>query len=80
MCGEPGGDDGEDRYQEYKDDLAMGYINPDGSQREGPCEPPEEYLEREAEEQAARHSRDAHDGGPCTCLRDPGQFSDDPPF
>lgn len=34
-------DDGDDRYDEYKDDLAMGYINPDGSQREPDMEPPE---------------------------------------
>ncbi len=25
-------DDGDDRYDEYKDAVAMGYINPDGTQ------------------------------------------------
>ena len=33
-------DDLDDRYDEYKDNLAMGYINPDGSQREP--DPPED--------------------------------------
>lgn len=32
--------DDDDRYDEYKDDLAMGYINPDGSQRDP--DPPED--------------------------------------
>ena len=27
-------DDGDDRYDEFKDGVAMGYLNPDGSQRE----------------------------------------------
>lgn len=40
--GEPDYDDepDDDRYDEYKDYLAMGYINPDGSQREP--DPPED--------------------------------------
>lgn len=53
-------DDDDDRYDEYKDDLAMGYINPDGSQRD-PDEPDfgaEEYAE---------HCDEAHGGKSCTC-------------
>lgn len=34
-------DDGDDRYEEYKDGVAMGYLNPDGSQREP--DPPDGY-------------------------------------
>jgi hypothetical protein len=30
-----GCDDGDDHYDEFKDAVAMGYINPDGTQ----CEP-----------------------------------------
>jgi hypothetical protein len=60
----PDEDDGDDRYDEYKDDLAMGYINPDGSQRE-----PDEsaYLEMQAREEEQEHQDEAHGGGPCTC-------------
>lgn len=36
----------DDHYDEYKDDLAMGRIWPDGSYREPDGEPPQEYLER----------------------------------
>lgn len=54
-------DDGDDRYEEYKDGVAMGYINEDGSQRE-----PDEgdYLEQKAEQE---HSDEVHNGGPCDC-------------
>jgi hypothetical protein len=55
---EPDSDD--DRYDEYKDSVAMGYINPDGSQRE-PDEPDfwaEDY---------SRHCDEAHGGKSCTC-------------
>lgn len=51
-------DDGDDRYEEYKDDLAMGYINEDGSQRE----PPEPDWDQRAE---GEHSWRVHGGGPC---------------
>ena len=34
-------DDGDDRYDEFKDGVAMGYLNPDGSQREP--DPPDGY-------------------------------------
>jgi hypothetical protein len=74
-------DDGYDRYDEYKDDLAMGYINPDGSQRE-PDEP--DWDAREY----AEHCDEMHGGAVCDCPRtpieptgpdDPG-YSDEPPF
>jgi hypothetical protein len=55
---EPDTDD--DRYDEYKDDLAMGYIYPDGTQRE-PDEP-----DWGAEEYRA-HCEEAHGGKSCTC-------------
>lgn len=50
----------DDRYQEYKDGVAMGYINPDGTQRE-PREPDWDAMAAE------EHSRDAHNGGECDC-------------
>jgi hypothetical protein len=60
--GDPVGPDDpdDDRWQEYKDDVAMGYINRDGTQRE----PDEPDLWRQAYEQ---HVNDEHGGGPCTC-------------
>jgi hypothetical protein len=36
-------DPDDDGWQQYKDDLAMGYINPDGTQRE-PDEPDGETI------------------------------------
>ncbi len=53
-------DDGDDRYEEYKDGVAMGYINPDGSQREPD---PEAYLEQ----RAGQEHRRWHGGAPCDC-------------
>jgi len=58
--GEPDYDYDDDRWQEYKDGVAMGYINPDGTQRE-PDEPDfgsEDY---------ARHCDEEHGGKACTC-------------
>jgi hypothetical protein len=55
-----GADYDDDRYDEYKDNLAMGYINPDGSQRD-PDEPDfgaEEYAE---------HCDEVHGGKACDC-------------
>jgi hypothetical protein len=76
-------DYGDDRYDEYKDDLAMGYINEDGSQREPD---PTLYLEQQAEEEYWRHCDEAHGGTHCDCPREPiaadstGPYSDEPPF
>jgi len=76
-------DDGDDHYDEFKDNVAMGYINPDGSYRE----PPEPGFDALAE---AEHSRQVHGGGPCDCPvpspaeaqwpEPPGGYSDEPPF
>lgn len=55
------GDDGDDRYDEYKDGVAMGYINEDGSQREPD---PGDYLEQQAEQE---HLTEVHGGAPCDC-------------
>jgi hypothetical protein len=57
-------DEDDDRYEEYKDGVAMGYINEDGTQRE-PDEP--DWTER-AEEQ---HSWRVHGGGACDCPEPP---------
>jgi hypothetical protein len=38
---ETGGDPDDDRWQEFKDGVATGILNPDGTQREP--DPPEEY-------------------------------------
>jgi hypothetical protein len=54
-------DDERDYWQEYKDDVAMGYINEDGSPREPD---PDDYAEREADQ---RHLDQVHDGGACDC-------------
>jgi hypothetical protein len=63
---EPDYDD--DRYDEYKDGVAMGYINPDGTQRE-PDEPDQEALAY------WRHCDDEHGGMPCNCPPpDPGTW------
>lgn len=50
-----------DYWQEYKDDLASGYINEDGSPRE-----PDEtaWLEAKARQE---HLDETHDGGECDC-------------
>ena len=55
----PVDDHDDDGWQEYKDDLAMGYINEDGSYREP--EPDWDLYEH------GKHLDDAHGGGPCTC-------------
>lgn len=49
-----------DWHQEHKDDVAMGYINEDGSYRE-PDEPDWDAIAWD------EHLQEAHDGGPCTC-------------
>lgn len=38
---DPGDFEDDDRYDEYKDDLAMGYIWPDGTQRDP--DPPDDW-------------------------------------
>jgi hypothetical protein len=53
-----------DYYQEYKDDVAMGYINEDGSYREPD---PTAYLEAQALEEHQDHIDKVHQGNPCTC-------------
>jgi hypothetical protein len=83
---ETGDEDGydldDDRYDEYKDGVAMGYINPDGSQRE-PDEP-----DWEAEEYA-RHCYEVHGGAACDCPPPPPiepakpgdpDYAEEPPF
>lgn len=46
LCGWPEDDADDDRYQEFKDDVAMGYIDRDGNQ----LEPPEpDWAERGAD-------------------------------
>lgn len=49
-----------DYYQEYKDGVATGLLNEDGSQRE----PDEPDFEAEA---YAEHCDEAHGGGACVC-------------
>ena len=63
--------DDDDRYQEYKDGVAMGYINPDGSQRE----PGEPDWDQRAEE---RHCWNAHGGRACDCPEPPRRLLDLP--
>lgn len=70
----------EDGHQRYKDDLASGYINPDGSQRD-PDEP-----DWGAEEHA-EHCDEHHGGNACDCPRPPIEawpdgpdYADEPPF
>jgi hypothetical protein len=61
-----------DHWQEYKDDLVMGRINEDGSQRE-PDEPDFAAIEY------AEHCDDAHGGAACDCplpLIEPAQPGD----
>jgi hypothetical protein len=53
-------DDGDDRYEEYKDSVAMGYINPDGTQRE-PREPDWDAI------LYANHCEEIHAGAACDC-------------
>jgi hypothetical protein len=53
-------DDGDDHYEEYKDSVAMGYINPDGTQREPP-EPDWDAIGY------AKHCDEAHFGAACDC-------------
>jgi hypothetical protein len=70
----------DDRYDEYKDDLAMGRIYPDGTQRD-----PDEtaYLEAEAAHEYELHCAEVHGGSNCDCPRpalEPGEYSDEPPF
>ena len=48
----------DDRWQEFKDGVAMGYINPDGSQRDP--DPPEDYGDGERMSWVPR----TEDGGP----------------
>ena len=36
----------EDRWQEYKDGVAMGYIWPDGSYRKPDFDPPDDWVDR----------------------------------
>ena len=75
-------DDGDDRYEEHKDGVAMGYINPDGSQRE-PDEP--DWDAREY----AEHCGEMHGGEACDCppapLPEPAKpgdpsYATEPPF
>lgn len=73
-------DDGDDRYDEFKDDLAMGRIWPDGSYREPDGEPPQEYLEAEAERHYEIHCRQEHGGRECDCPVDTTVYCDEPPF
>jgi hypothetical protein len=53
-------EDERDYWQEYKDGVAQGYINPDGSQRE----PGEPDFEAEAYD---RHCQETHGGKACDC-------------
>ena len=53
-------DYGDDHYDQYKDDLAMGRIYEDGSYRE-PDEPDWGALDEQ------RHSAEAHGGKACDC-------------
>lgn len=62
----------EDGYQSYKDGVATGLLNEDGTQRE-PREP-----DFEAEDYA-RHCDEAHDSGECDCPPpSPGDWTDTP--
>lgn len=81
-------DDGDDRYDEYKDDLAMGRIWPDGSYREPP-EPDWDAVEEQRLQW--EHEQAAHGGKRCDCEPEPspaeawgpeppGGYSDEPPF
>lgn len=55
----------EDGWQSYKDGVATGLLNLDGSQREP--DPPDDYLERRAEQDWQIHLANDHDGGECDC-------------
>jgi hypothetical protein len=57
----------EDGHQQYKDDLAMGRINEDGTQRE-PDEPDWDRRAKDAEEE---HSWRTHGGRACDCPEPP---------
>jgi hypothetical protein len=59
-----GYDDGDDRYEEYKDSVAMGYINEDGTQRE-PREPDWDAIEYAI--LYAKHCEETHAGAACDC-------------
>lgn len=75
----------EDGHQQYKDGVAMGYINEDGTYRE----PDEPDWDRRAEDE---HSDQVHGGGPCNCPPEPladrpdpwtgsgYSYADEPPF
>jgi hypothetical protein len=43
-------------------------------------DPPDWYLEQEAERQAARHRRDAHNGGECNCPAAEPEYDSEAPF
>lgn len=78
---EPDYDDERDYWQEYKDGVATGQLNPDGSQRE-PGEP--DFAAGEYE----RHCEEAHGGEACDCppddsaweLPEGAVYDTDPPF
>ena len=71
-----------DYWQEYKDGVAQGYINEDGSPRE-----PDEsaYLEARAQHEYEEHCDEVHGGKDCDCpcpvwAVGDGPFDDEPPF
>jgi hypothetical protein len=68
----------EDGHQRYKDDLAQGYIYPDGTPRDP--DPPDEYLEAEAERHAQIHRDQEHGGGECNCPVAEPVYGDEAPF
>src|ERR1017187_8131344 len=57
-------DDERDYHQEYKDGVAMGYINEDGSPREPDSTA---SLDAKAEQEHPELLDEAHNGGPCDC-------------
>jgi hypothetical protein len=74
----------EDGWQSYKDGVATGLLNEDGSQREP--DPPEDYLDSRAEQEWQLHLAHDHAGGECDCAAedpwatDPESLAQEAPF
>jgi hypothetical protein len=73
-----------DPEAEYREDLAAQHAVEDAKyddltgNRED--DPPEEYLQQEAEQRAQWHRDAVHGGRPCDCPPPPLVYSDESPF
>lgn len=73
-----GEDAGDDHYDEFKDDVAMGYINPDGSQREP--DPPDGYDPSDYRPPLRERLRWKLERWRRRLKRHPDRYDDEPPF